>query len=495
MTHDIGFLERLGEAVEETARSEAKRAAGSLSRIVRLRTMLAGRSTWRWLAACTAAIVVTSGGIALAGVPLGWYASSGTKVVGISDAKLFLGALRKGRFDPAMGGLVDPQLGRPALAPVYRFIAPVSLATRVEHLTLDLTGTAWIVGEDPKNKPFIAYLQDDVWHRLPAPPGRHLPAIAAIGTSDVWASTGGRNLSHWDGLRWTRWTPPAGARGRVRLALDLGSITSFVVVSPHDIWGVAHRPRSYHDVAGRTWLGNTTVSVHWDGKTWTKVTVPRLPGRSAFLGALSAAGKEVWAAGSLQRAVGIHHSGTEAVSIIKDEPVVLRLGQGSWQRVRFPQMGAGGTDLQDVTVIGPRDVWVLGVARLASEFKPQRSRAFLMHWDGRAWHEVTGPFSDPGPYWPLVGMRAIGDRDVWITGSTPPAQTQMLHWDGVSWSSSTPPGPSALGKGEMGTGMPLMVAGAADNIWASAALTILPDDPLLWRWDGHQWSKIQVAIP
>lgn len=109
------------------------------------------------------------------------------------------------------------------------------------------------------------------------------------------------------------------------------------------------------------------LSLHWDGTSWRMVRVPivgvpRFPGQGAGLSAVSAAGGEVWAVGSYAVKVGVQQlegTGNATQVITRDEPLVLRLQGGHWVRVASPDLGSG-TDLVGVSVLGPRDVWVLG---------------------------------------------------------------------------------------------------------------------------------------
>ena len=179
--------------------------------------------------------------------------------------------------------------------------------------------------------------------------------IAAVGTDDVWGYTTGSTLIHWNGATWKTAPLPAKLTG-----VDL---EAFAALAPNDIWAVGTH------IAGivRDNAVYQPLSLHWDGTSWRMVRVPivgvpRFPGQGAGLSAVSAAGGEVWAVGSYAVKVGVQQlegTGNATQVITRDEPLVLRLQGGHWVRVASPDLGSG-TDLVGVSVLGPRDVWVLG---------------------------------------------------------------------------------------------------------------------------------------
>jgi hypothetical protein len=280
---------------------------------------------------------------------------------------------------------------------------------------------------------------------------------------------------------------------------EVTGVRRLIAFAADDIWAVGDQLGPvYHDVSDgprENSQGNKPFTLHWDGQAWREVAVPSLPGRTSSLSALSGENGDVWAVGTLRELAGIHGSGGNAASIERSEPVALRLVDGVWRRLAFPQMGQGGTGLVDVQVLAPDDVWVLGVVQATQEYaEPERTYPLLMRWDGNAWREITGPGNGATLNWYPWGMAAIADDDIWLLGMDNDSVLSVKHWDGTAWTSPGLPAVTERGQGTIGD-TPQILAAAPDDVWVSWGRTVLPDDPLLWHWDGSAWSKIGASLP
>lgn len=117
---------------------------------------------------------------------------------------------------------------------------------------------------------------------------RELYAIASTSPNDVWAF-GSNVASHYDGVKWTTsvFDEPA------------GPIAAWAN-APDDVWAIGGQGQVYHRQGGPGWTkrhipgGERTVGIwssgprdtwvvgpqalfHWDGATWTRMTVPGMP--------------------------------------------------------------------------------------------------------------------------------------------------------------------------------------------------------------------------
>jgi len=137
--------------------------------------------------------------------------------------------------------------------------------------------------------------------------------------------------------------------------------------------------------------------------------------------------------------------------------------------------------LQGVAAIAPDDVWAVGYT--VSYDAPYRTLA--MHWDGSRWSIVDTP-SPGSPYNALNDVTAVGPNDVWAVGGSPILATAFqpfdsraggyaLHWDGRTWSAV----PGAPGR-EASSTLAAATAVSSSEVWAAG-----PSDP--WRWNGSQW--------
>nr|SBO95632.1 hypothetical protein BN4615_P5148 [Nonomuraea gerenzanensis] len=156
-------------------------------------------------------------------------------------------------------------------------------------------GQVWAVGTAVRDG--CSGIRPAIWHAaqdgtytemaLPDVPGGHLEQVWAIAPDDVWAvggiggeqapSFGCRSgaagpqeslVMHWDGSSWQRVALPQGD----------GVLTSVTAFGPGDVWAVG------------LGAGDTTVALHFDGRTWTReriydqplggVAVTAVPGTS-----------------------------------------------------------------------------------------------------------------------------------------------------------------------------------------------------------------------
>jgi hypothetical protein len=167
-------------------------------------------------------------------------------------------------------------------------------------------------------------------------------AIFGLSATDVWAG-GGINgeMLHWNGTGWTKY------------------ITQVVEVK--SIWGAAT-----DDVYV---VGEFGVS-HWDGRTFTEVTLPNAAKPDVVWGFNA---HDIWAVGSFETL--LHYDG-----------------------VRWTEMT---TDVDHVSIWGaaPNDVWAGG------------ENGEISHWDGSSWSE-----SMLGVTKHLNAIHGSSAADVWMVG-------------------------------------------------------------------------------
>ena len=149
---------------------------------------------------------------------------------------------------------------------------------------------------------FALHWDGTSWGEVPMPPvdrstdpnlEYQLTSIDAISPSDVWAagytndagstSSLGTLIEHWDGTSWS--IVPAPSPGTAP------RLTGVSGTSPASIWAVG-----YDTPAGGS--GPQTLTLHWDGTSWTTVASPNPDGPSQLEAVSSIPGSStVWAAG------------------------------------------------------------------------------------------------------------------------------------------------------------------------------------------------------
>jgi hypothetical protein len=185
-----------------------------------------------------------------------------------------------------------------------------------------------------------------------------------------------------------------------------------VALSSHDVWAVGTRI---------TYKRQTLVE-HWDGRHWTVVPSPTLPGgNNSLTGVVAVSAHDIWAVG----AIGGSRSGPA-------HPLVERWNGVRWGVAPGPALAAPSSALYVVVAVSGRDVWALGPAG-GTLLNPARTVA--LHWDGTVWRTV--PF--PGAGIP-ASATAISAANIWVV-SVPPnpglpepsTGTLVTHWDSMQW--------------------------------------------------------------
>ena len=313
------------------------------------------------------------------------------------------------------------------------------------------------------------------WTVVAAPPtgaNATLTSVATVSDSDAWA-VGYRNgnaftnvgakvlIDNWNGTAWTQVATPATPQNTALLnAVSASSAT--------DAWAVGrtqNNKSSFEALAlqwnGTAWsvspsftgalsayavgvadisptdayaIGNNSSIprghlAHWNGTTWSSVTVPLPPNAptNTTLNAISADGpNDVWAVGTYLNSVteqfdnfSIHFNGT------------------AWAVGPAPAAG----NLYALKANSPADVWAVGGSASSNG-------TLTEHFNGSAWSVVPSP--SPGASSVLDGVTTSNAASsVWAVGSFTPSgstspQTLTLNWNGTAWSVVTSPNPASF---------------------------------------------------
>jgi hypothetical protein len=168
-----------------------------------------------------------------------------------------------------------------------------------------------------------------------------------------------------------------------------------------------------------------TLLLHWNGRTWARVTDPQ-PVDGQLQAVAAASADNAWAVGYTSNA-----KGNDVKSLI------MRWNGKAWGRdTSAPQVPNGILDAVTATANG---VWAVGATDL---YNP-----LIMHRvDGR-WYVVPTEGSEHGQ---LEGVAVTGARTAWAVGNYGPGQLYVMHpllfrWNGAVWKSVSFPFQSANG--------------------------------------------------
>jgi hypothetical protein len=273
----------------------------------------------------------------------------------------------------------------------------------------------------------------------PAPgQGGVFNGIAAVAPNDVWAVGFSQGVTqtvtligHWNGTQWA--TIPSPNVGQYA-----NSLSDITAISANDIWAVGYYRLSNNVMQ--------TLTLHWDGISWSVVASPNFGSQTNILTGVSAvSSNEVWA-------VGTYNIGVDGTL-----PLTIRWNGTAWNIVSVPNLGEHNADLSGVSAVSANDVWAVGMS-----FNGNLFRTLILHWDGGAWSRVSSPNPSSGLNW-LHAVDSRAANDVWAVGYQSgggPGRALILHWDGIAW--STVPNPST-GSGENSL---RAVDAAPGSVWA-----------------------------
>ena len=263
--------------------------------------------------------------------------------------------------------------------------APANL-TAIRAIT---ASDIWTVGytEDATgfNRTLIEHWDGSSW--TVSPESQHpsisdrLTAVTATSSTNVWAvgatfdDTGVQKsvIEHWNGAAWTRLpaVPTSGERDE---------LFGVAAVSPASAWAVGDtRTPALSQIRG--------LVLHWDGRSWSQVSVPANVTRLRGVAVVSA--NDAWAVG--------------ASGLFGATPVILHWDGSSWQQAATPP---GTGTLLAVTATSATDAWAVG------EASSKNGPGLIEHWDGTSWTVVP----IPAGVGQLDGVSAGATGTAWATG-------------------------------------------------------------------------------
>jgi hypothetical protein len=239
-----------------------------------------------------------------------------------------------------------------------------------------------------------------------------LNGVAVIAANDVWTvgqawngSTYNTLVEHWNGVAWSI-IPSPNVTGNSNV------LEAISVVSANNIWAVGFSTDSN--------FINNTLTLHWDGTSWSIVPSPSLD--SDILFAVDAlASNDVWAGGR-----------TKPGGYGEDRTLTMHWDGSNWSIVPSPNDSSNDNDLFGVAAVASNDVWAVGNAGSL--------KTLAIHWNGASWSVVPTPVFDPNATnQVLVGIVALSSTNIWTAGQyIVPLQGSAQHtltedWDGLNW--------------------------------------------------------------
>ena len=293
--------------------------------------------------------------------------------------------------------------------------------------------------------------------------------VSATGPADVWAVGAVRDPA--DNpltAHWDgrSWTAVSLPKSPTVLRYDLTAVDA---VAPGDVWAVGSESTT-----------RTMLVMHYDG-AWTTTAMPEQPaGQTSELADIDVSATDGWAVGH-----------TAAVGKPTRALIERRYGAG-WIQVAAPATDATETELSAVSARTADDVWAVG-----SQVRVDgRRTGLILHWDGGSWREWAVPqVGDPDEAAFLVSVSASTAGDAWAAGRLcrtgngfPTCRALALHRSGGAWT----PSPTAGGETELTE----VLALSPVDVWVVgyAGNTPTLETDYAEHWDGKVFTP-DATIP
>lgn len=237
-------------------------------------------------------------------------------------------------------------------------------------------------------------------------------------------------ILHWNGKKWIKVRPPN--PGGTKLS-DINFLGSVRCVSASD----CNAAGAYGSLSATTNIQLNEV-LHWNGKSWSWIHVPNPAGT----GNEKQNEVQTLACGATTSCWGAGLYGTYASpETFANE--MLHWNGKKWTKFTVPNPAgtkAGDTNfLFGATCDGSANCWAVGEYRNSHDATVNEA----LHWNGRRWYYVSTP--NPAGSESLDGnelyqVRCVSSKNCWAVGGSQPylgTQTaEILHWNGKKWSVS-----------------------------------------------------------
>jgi hypothetical protein len=221
--------------------------------------------------------------------------------------------------------------------------------------------------------------------------------------------------------------------------------------------------------------GSHSLLEHWNGTSWSLVTVP-VPTNGSGESITSLAGtssSDVWAIGQYFNTIDN-----------EDENLTMHYDGASWAVVPIPSDTSSFNYLTGISEAATGDAWAVGYDENVStgDVTPE-----VMHWNGSVWSSVTSYVISSAASL-ITGVDAFGPFNVytggyWSNGSA--FQVQGAHYNGAWTLPSTPD------MGSKSNVFNALVGNAGTNLWGIGEWNDGTNyQSLAEHWNGSAWTIV-----
>ncbi len=309
-------------------------------------------------------------------------------------------------------------------------------------------------------------------------------------------SVGTNQVLHWNGKTWRSVSvpSPAGKTGN-----DVSELYAVRCLNARDCWAVGEYTRDRVTFFGQ--------ALHWNGKKWTSVTVPRVGGSrkgdlTELFDSTCTSSTSCWAVGDFGRNRGVSE-------VIQD--LALHWNGKKWTRVKIasPAGTSPGhaSELSAVRCFSASNCIADGFYGTVPGSFDYHAQNAAFHWNGMQWSK---PLSTPNPggrgassYSAFNALACGSSTSCFGVGSygtnspTQKASNEILRWNGKKWSkASGVPNPAGPTSGEINELLGATCS-SVKNCWAAGFHSDSADSDVneALHWNGKKWSVVSAPDP
>jgi hypothetical protein len=287
----------------------------------------------------------------------------------------------------------------------------------------------------------------------------------AVGTFEIGSQPVRTLIVRWNGRSWSQVASPD-----PNPATSFNELLGVAAVSARGAWAVG---------ASSSTGSELTLIAHWNGRRWSQVSSPSVPGKSNELDAVATtSGNNAWAVGSAGSRTLIEHWNGQHWAVVH--------GSG-------PGRSTPAGELTGVTAASSRDAWAVGQQFDSKGF----AATLILHWNGKTWKKVPSPDPAGGSGTNvLFAVDATSASNAWAVGfseAKSTTRTLIARWNGKAWRAVPSPNPGGTAAGDILRGV--TVTGARSAWAVGSTMSGKVRRTLIAAWNGKAWQRVPSPNP
>jgi hypothetical protein len=256
---------------------------------------------------------------------------------------------------------------------------------------------------------FAAHWDGARWRPAPTDRRDALRDVYVASNGDAWAvgaRAGRAAIERWDGRRWLAVLPTTElARSALRGSAATRGLVAVSGRSAVDVWAVGNDER-----ATPSSFRTSGVVLHWDGRAWRRVPLPRTTGDVVLRDVTETRDGDAWIVGE---------------GVGNNDGFAARYARGLWHLFRpLAPSGSEGVGIEAITDLGNGELAAAGWSGTTPGHLTGESWGLYFRWDGHRWHTRVPDYNGSTAGYEAIAARS--PREVWIADNDEDPFSQQL---------------------------------------------------------------------